>query len=144
MARTLTTANSVLTLSAPQLDIIAVQIQGFSTDDAFDTTAVKPVEAVVGIDNQKSSGRIAYLVPFKIMLQATSPSIDVMDAIAEGIQALNDDIEIGIVLESPALGKLWTMTNGSLTSYKPTPAGKKLLGPQDYEFMFEKLISSVV
>lgn len=144
MARTLTTANSVMTLSCPTLDIVAVQIQGFATDDAFDTTAVKPVEAIVGIDNQKSSGRVAYLVPFKFMLQATSTSIDVMDAIAEGIQALNDDVEINIVLESPALGKLWTFQNGSLTSYKPTPQGKKLLGMQDYELMFERMISSVV
>lgn len=144
MARTLTTANSVLTLSCPTLDIAAVQIQGFATDDAFDTTAVKPVEAIVGIDNQKSSGRVAYLVPFKFTLQATSTSIDVMDAIAEGIQALNDDVEINISLESPALGKLWTLNNGSLTSYKPTPAGKKLLQAQEYELMFETLISSVV
>jgi hypothetical protein len=144
MARSLTTANSVLTLSCPTLDIVAVQIQGFGTDDAFDTTAVKPVEAIIGIDNKKSSGRVAYLVPFKFTLQATSTSIDVMDAIAEGIQALNDDVEINIVLESPALGKLWTMQNGSLTSYKPTPAGKKLLGAQEYELVFEKLISSVI
>jgi hypothetical protein len=142
--RTLTTANSVLTLSCPTIDIGPVQIQGFATDDAFDTTAVKPVEAVIGIDNQKSSGRVAYLVPFKFTLQATSTSIDVMDAIAEGIQALNDDVEINISLESPALGKLWTMVNGSLTSYKPTPAGKKLLSAQEYEVTFEKLISSVV
>jgi hypothetical protein len=36
------------------------------------------------------------------------------------------------------------MQNGSLTSYKPTPAGKKLLGAQEYELVFEKLISSVI
>lgn len=144
MARTLTAFNSVLTLNVPALDIIAVQIQGFATDDAFDTPEVKPVEVMVGVDGQKSSGYVAYLVPFTFILQATSTSIDVMDAIQEGINALGDDIAIGMSLESPALGKLWTGTNGSLTSYKPTPQGKKMLGPQKYEITFKKLISSVV
>lgn len=144
MARTLTAANSVLTLSVPALDIGPVQIQGFATDDAFDTPEVKPVEVVVGVDGQKSSGRVAYLVPFTFILQANSTSIDVMDAIQEGIQALGDDVEIGMSLESPALGKLWTGVNGSLTSYKPIPQGKKLLGPQKYELTFQQMISSVV
>jgi len=144
MARTLTAYNSVMTLSAPALDIVAVQIQGFATDDSFDTTDVKPVEVVIGIDGQKSSGRVAYVVPFSFMLQANSTSVDVMDAIAEGIQALNDDIELGVAIESPALGKLWTLINGSLTSYKPMPQGKKLLGPQKYEITFGQLISSVI
>lgn len=144
MARTLTAANSVLSLSCPTLGIAAVQIQGFATDDAFDTQEVKPVEAMVGVDGQKSSGFVAYLVEFTFVLQATSTSIDVMDAIQEGIQALQDDVEINVSLESPALGKLWTMQNGSLTSYKPTPQGKKLLGPQKYGITFERVISSVI
>lgn len=144
MARTLTTFNSVLTLSCSDLDIRPVQIQGFETDDAFDMLAVKPVEVKIGVDGLKSSGYVAYVVPFKFILMATSPSIDVMDTIAEGIQALGDDVAIGISLESPALGKLWTMQNGSLTSYKPGPQGKKLLGPLDYEITFRRIISSVI
>lgn len=144
MPRTLTTANSVLTLTCGALGIGPVQIQGFETDDAFDIPAVKPVEAKIGVDGQKSSGYVPYLVPFKFILMATSTSIDIMDAIAEGIQALGDDVAIGVSLESPALGKLWTMTNGSLTSYKPGPQGKKLLGAQDYEIMFERIISAVI
>lgn len=144
MSRTLTSFNSVLTLTVSELDIGPVQIQGFATDDAFDTPEVKPVEVMVGVDGQKSSGFVAYLVPFTFILQATSTSIDVMDAIQEGIQALGDDVDIEMTLESPALGKLWTGQQGSLTSYKPTPQGKKLLGPQKYELTFQKMISSVV
>lgn len=144
MARTLTTANSVLTLTVPALGIGPVQIQGFATDDAFDTPDVKPVETMVGVDGQKSAGFVAYLVPFTFILQADSTSIDVMDAIQEGISVLQDDVEITMSLESPALGKLWTGTQGSLTSYKPTPQGKKLLGPQKFEIVFRRIITSVV
>src|SRR5579872_6027070 len=99
MARTLGTFNSVLTLSATALDILGVQIQGFATDDAFDTTNVKPIEVMVGVDGQKSSGYVAYLVPFKFILQANSTSIDLMNAIIGGIQALGDDVEINCSLE---------------------------------------------
>lgn len=144
MARTLTSYNSVLTMTVSALEIGPVQIQGFEADDAFDMLAVKPVEVKIGVDGQKSSGYVAFLVPFKFILMATSTSIDIMDALAEGIQALGDDVEINFTLESPALGKLWTMQNGSLTSYKPGPQGKKLLGAQDYEITFQSIISSVV
>ena len=144
MARTLTAANSVLTLTCSALGIGPVQIQGFATDDAFDTPAVKPVEAICGVDWQKSSGYVPYLVPFRFILQATSSSVDVMDAIKEGLDALTDDADIEMSLESPALGKLWTFQNGSLTSIKPTPQAKRMLGPQEYEITFENVISSVV
>jgi len=144
MARTLTTANAVLTLSCPTLDIPAVQIQGFATDDAFDFPTVKPVEAVIGVDKQKSAGFVAFLVPFKFMLQANSLSIDVMETIEQGIEQMAEDVEILGSLEIPAVGKLWTMLEGSLTSFKPGPQGKKLLGPQDYEITWGQVIPAQV
>jgi hypothetical protein len=143
MARSLTVANSVLTLAVPGLDIGPVQIQGFATDDAFDTTAVKPAEVMVGVDAKKSQGFVAFLVPFKFTLQADSLSIDVMDAIEEAQEAALETYEISVSLSAPGLGKLWTFSNGTLTEFKKTPNGKKLMQPQNYEIIFEKMISSV-
>lgn len=142
--RTLTAANSVLTITVPDLDIGPVQLQGFATDDAFDTPEVKPAEVMVGVDGKKSQGYVAFLVPFKFTLQADSLSIDIMDAIEEAQEAAQETYAIGISLSAPGLSKLWTFTNGTITSFKKTPAGKKLMQPQNYEITCEKMISSVV
>jgi hypothetical protein len=141
--RTLTAANSVLTLTCPDLDIGPVQIQGFATDDAFDTTEVKPAEVMVGVDGKKSEGYIAFLVPFKFILQADSLSIDIMDAIQEAQEAAQETYELGVSLSAPGLGKLWTFTDGTLTAFKKTPQGKKLMQPQNYEITFGKMISAI-
>lgn len=144
MARTLTNANSVLTLTCSDLGIGPVQIQGFATDDMFDTPEVKPAEVMVGVDAKKSQGYVPFLVPFDFTLQADSTSIDIMDALQEAQEAVNETFEISVSLSAPGLGKLWTFQNGTLTSFKKTPVGKKTLGPQKYQITFEKMISSVV
>jgi hypothetical protein len=119
-------------------------MQGFAADEMFDTTEVKPVEVLVGVDGKKSQGYVAFLVPFKFTLQADSLSIDIMDALQEAQEAAQEAYEISMSLSAPGLGKLWTFNNGSLTSFKKTPGGKKLMQPQTFELTFEKMISSVV
>lgn len=144
MARTLTNANSVLTLAVGDLDIGPVQLQGFGTNDMFDTTAIKSAEVMVGVDGVKSQGYIAFLVPFKFTLQADSLSIDVMDAIQEAQEAAQETYELSMSLSAPGLGKLWTFINGTITEFKKTPKGEKLMQAQSYEITFGKMISSVV
>lgn len=144
MARTLTNANSVLTLAVGDLDIGPVQLQGFGTNDMFDTIAIKSAEVMVGVDGVKSQGYIAFLVPFKFTLQADSLSIDIMDAIQEAQEAARETYELSMSLSAPGLGKLWTFINGTLTEFKKTPKGEKLMQAQSYEVTFGKMISSVV
>lgn len=144
MARTLTNANSILTLTVGDLDIGPVQLQGFGTNDMFDTTAIKSAEVIVGVDGVKSQGYIAFLVPFKFTLQADSLSIDVMDAIQEAQEAAQETYELSMSLSAPGLGKLWTFINGTITEFKKTPKGEKLMQAQSYEVTFGKMISSVV
>ena len=144
MARTLTNANSILTLAVADLDIGPVQLQGFGTNDMFDTTAIKSAEVMVGVDGVKSQGYIAFLVPFKFTLQADSLSIDVMDAIQEAQEAARETYELSMSLSAPGLGKLWTFINGTITEFKKTPKGEKLMQAQSYEITFGKMISSVV
>ena len=144
MARTLTNANSILTLAVGDLDIGPVQLQGFGTNDMFDTTAIKSAEVMVGVDGVKSQGYIAFLVPFKFTLQADSLSIDIMDAIQEAQEAARETYELSMSLSAPGLGKLWTFINGTITEFKKTPKGEKLMQAQSYEITFEKMISSVV
>lgn len=144
MARTLTNANSILTLAVADLDIGPVQLQGFGTNDMFDTTAIKSAEVMVGVDGVKSQGYIAFLVPFKFTLQADSLSIDVMDAIQEAQEAAQETYELSMSLSAPGLGKLWTFINGTITEFKKTPKGEKLMQAQSYEITFGKMISSVV
>ena len=52
---------------------------------------------------------------------------------------VTDDLPGNASIISPALEKVWTFSNGTLTSYQPGPQGKKLFQPQRYEIMFESV-----
>ncbi|HVN43476.1 MAG TPA: hypothetical protein VMT50_11880 [Steroidobacteraceae bacterium] len=133
MARTLTSANAAITLNVPDVFAVPQPIEGFATDDAFDTDNVSPVEAVIGVDGKKSSGYTPYLVKQKITLQADSPSNDVFDQWRQANDASLEDLQGTMTIVLPGLGKIYTFTKVSLTGAIPLPPGKKILQPQHYE-----------
>ena len=56
MARTLTAANAIITLSVDEVFDTPFQLQQFQADDMFDTEDAEPVEVRIGVDGFKSSG----------------------------------------------------------------------------------------
>jgi len=126
--------NSVLTLSANILPL-PQNIQGFAADDAFATTAVKPNEVLIGVDNFMSYGAVAYVTPMSITLQADSPSNAFFDAIIQQQNSVNIGITVVIngTLLLQSTGNSYNLTNGVITDYMPIPGGKKLLQPRKFE-----------
>lgn len=145
----LTVANSAFTLTATSVGgvpifPVPVPIEGYSADDAFDTTEVKPNEILMGIDGVLSGGYVAYPTPLMFTLQADSPSILVMDTAIEAMDGVFETIIFGASIAVPGINKLHTFIKGFMTSGKKTPGGKKLLQPQKYEITFQKCISAVI
>ncbi len=141
---TLTSANSEFTLTVPDVFPGPVTLQGYATDDAFDTEDVNPVEARIGVDGRKSSGFTPYLVKQVIHLQADSPAIELFDQWLGALNAARDDLTASGSIWAPSLGKTWALTNGSLTRGKPVPDAKKVFEPQTYEITWERVdVSSV-
>lgn len=145
---TITSANSVLTLSAYQASgvplITATQIQGYATDDAFMSDSVEMSVAIKGVDDIASFGYKAYLRPLQIHLQADSVSNDTFDTIISTVNLQREVILIDIIIQMPAISRKYTFSRGTMTNGTQMPPAKSVLQPRVYSFMFDKMTSAVL
>jgi hypothetical protein len=140
MAYTLTAANSAFILDLPDVFPVDQILQGYGVDDAFETDVVKPSEAVIGVDAQMSAGYTPYLVVLKFYLQATSPSILVMDQWVGAMAAVRETFYANGTIILPGIQKVYAFTQGTLTSAVPMPGVKKQLQQVNYEITFESVV----
>lgn len=136
---TITAANSEYILTIPLVFAVAQPLDRYATDDAFDTEDVSPVEAKMGVDGKKSSGFTPFLTKQIIHLQADSDAIFVFDTWLQAMEQVREDFPASGSIILPAVGKIVTLTNGSLTRAKKLPDVKKLLEPQSYEITWERV-----
>jgi hypothetical protein len=144
MPNTITSANAEFTLSVPDVFAVPVPIEGFSTDDAFDTENVAPNEAIMGVDGVLSGGYTPYPVKLKFVLQADSPSNLAMDEWRQAMDAARETFPANATIIAPSIGKVFTFTTGFLTGDMPTPQGKKVLQSQTYEITFQSVTAAPV
>jgi len=136
---TLTSANSDFILNIPDVFGGPQVLQGYATDDAFGTEDVNPTEAKIGVDGRKSSGFTPYLIKVLVHLQADSPAMAIFDQWNGALQAAQDDLVCSASIMSPSLGVAWTLSNGSLTRFKPIPDAKKIFESRTFEITFESV-----
>jgi hypothetical protein len=137
MARTLTAANSIITLAIAGLYDAPRQLQGFSADNVFDTDAVTNAETMMGVDGKLSAGFVFNPIVQNVTLQADSASNDVFERWYQAEQTIREKyIATGIVI-LPSIGKKYTMIRGFLTSYPPTPSMARIAQPRRYTMTWE-------
>ena len=139
---TITSANSVFTLSIPDVFPSPVQLEGYAVDDAFDTENVDTAEAQIGVDGRLSAGFTPYLVKQTIHLQADSDSLDVFENWRGAMSAATEVLFASCTILLPSTGRVYVGTKGVLTKAKPLPDAKKVLGPQAYEVTWETLTAA--
>ena len=144
MSNTITSANASFSLSVPGVFAVPIPIEGFATDDAFDTDNVSPTETLMGVDGVLSGGHTPYPVKLKFVLQADSPSNLFMDQWRQAMDAVNETFPCNATIIAPSIGKVYTFTAGHLTGVMPTPQGKKVLNPQTYEITFQAVSAAPV
>jgi len=139
---TLTGANSQFTLTVQGVYSAPVTLQGYATDDAFKSEAVANSEVVMGVDGTLSGGFV--FTPYKttIMLQADSPSIDVMETWKNTNIAARDTFIANGSIFVPSINKVFTLTRGFLTNSTSFPDNKKLLQPMQYEITWNLITSA--
>lgn len=126
-------------LSSADLSILSVQIEGYATDDSFAVDAADTAENVLGVDGKMSSGWIPRMYKMTVSLQADSSSRKIFDIIAQAQDVAKDVYKLNGVITLPSIGKMYTLTNGVLTNYKPIPDAKKTLGPTSYVITWESI-----
>lgn len=139
MAGTITSANAVLTLSQATLFPAPVQMQQFAADDVFDTENIRSVEALMGVDGVLSFGFIYVAIVQNIALQANSPSNSFFDVIYTQQTAALDIYPLNGTIILPGISTKFTLSNGAMTGYKPTPDGKRTLTPRRFQITWNKI-----
>lgn len=142
MAKTLTSATTVFALSVRNLFPTPVALQGFATDDVFDTESLASAEVMMGVDGNMSAGFVYVPVKQGITLQADSDSNDIFDDWWAANQVNADVFFADAIITIPAIQKQWTMTKGVLSQWKPLPDVKKLLQARKYEITWSRVLPS--
>jgi hypothetical protein len=129
----ITSASAIYALSIASLFPTPQQLQQFAADDIYDTDDVESVQVLMGVDGHLSGGFVFKEVTQNISLQADSPSNDLFDAWYSAQPTARDVFIANGSVTLISIGRMFTMTRGFLTRYKPMPDGKKVLQPRRYQ-----------
>ena len=130
--KTLTSANSVFTISQSSLFPAPVQLQGYAADKAWSTEALELAETLMGVDGILSAGYVPNPVKQTVTLQADSDSKEIFDTIIMFSKARRETFFLNGEIILPSTGEVHTLTRGVLTTAKQIPDGQKILQPIDY------------
>ena len=139
---TLTSANSVLSLSVAGIFSAPQNIQGFATDDMFESDAIQQAEVMMGVDGYLTAGKV--FVPYKmtVHLLPTSPSMTMFEIWRNQQDGQADVFRCDGSITIPSIGRIYTLQKGYLTSAPAFPAAKKTLSPVAFEITWERIIAT--
>jgi hypothetical protein len=129
---TITSANSVYTLSIDGLYPVPQQLQGYAADGSFATETVDIAETRMGVDGLMSAGWLPRMTPQTITLQADSISIDLFENWSSAQDVVREIYWASGLISMPSIGKKYTMTRGVLTKYQAVADNKKVLDPRTF------------
>lgn len=136
---TITSANSVFTITVPGLFPAPVKLEGYSADKAFSTEAVSFTEVSMGVDGRMTGGYTPTPTKQTVTLQADSPSRVIFTAIIAAIKAGREIFYINGTISLPSTGESFTMTRGLLTQVHQLPDAAKVLQPVEYEITWQDI-----
>ena len=136
---TITSANSVVTITVPGLFPSPVQLQGFSAERAWNSDQQDLAETQMGVDGRMTAGYVPNVVKQTFSLQADSPSKSIFKAIALAMMAVQDVYYIQMDISLPSTGENFVGVKGVLQNYKAIPDAAKVLQPMDFAIVWESL-----
>lgn len=141
---TITSANSVFTLTVPGIFPAPIQLQGYSAEKAWSTDAQKTTESQMGVDGVKASGWVPNMIKQTVSLLPNSASRSIFNAIARAMKANRDAIVFQGTIVLPSTGESFSCINGTLAEYKPLEDALKVLGPVDYVIEWQDIQPTLV
>lgn len=141
---TLTSANSIVTITATTLFPIPQQLQGYAVDKAWSSDSLVLSETKMGVDGKLSAGYTPNPTKVTFSLQADSASRDIFKAITQATKTSREIFFISASISLPATGENFTLNRGVLTETKQTPDGEKMLGEVEYVVTFESVDAAIL
>ena len=141
---TITSANSIFTITVPGLFNSPQQLQGYAADKAWTTEGMQLAETQMGVDGRKTSGYTPVIIKQTVSLQADSPSKVIFNTIAAATIAARDTYNIEATISLPSTGESFTCHRGTLTNFKPVPDAAKVLQPMDFVLEWESVTPTLL
>lgn len=142
MARYLTAATAQFAIAIPGLYNTPVALSGYAADDAFMAEAVENAEIAMGVDAGMSAGWVPNPVKMRIVFQADSPSIDVMNTWGVTQQGTKSVLQASATILLPATSYKYACVKGILTSWRPLPELKRIIQPMAYEITWQSILGT--
>jgi hypothetical protein len=139
-ASTITSANSVVSIIVAGLFPSPVQLQGYSTDKAWDTAAVVVTETQIGVDGRKTAGLVFNAVKQTYSFQADSPSVALFEAIYGAQRVARDVYYITAIVDLPSTGQSYVCNKGTLEDYNSVASAGKVLGAREFSINWGSVI----
>lgn len=136
---TITSANSVFTLTASGVFPAPVQLEGYSSERAWESEQVQLAEENMSVDGRLTFGYTPNPYPMTVSLQADSPSKQVFLDIARAMIQSQDVVVLGATISLPSTGETFNLTRGVLKNYKTIPDAAKVLQAMNFQIVWEKI-----
>ena len=140
---TITSANSVFTITVAGLYSTPVQLQGYAADKAWDTAAVVVTETQIGVDGRKTAGIVFNPTKQTISFQADSPSVQIFESIFAAQLAARDVYYISGTITLPATGQTYVCNKGTLEDYNSAASAGKVLNAREFSISWASIQPSV-
>ncbi len=140
---TITSANSVVTLTVPGVYDVPVQLQGYSADKAWNTDMLDLAETQIGVDGRMTAGYIFKTVKQTFSLQADSPSIQIFESIWQAMASIRDIYWMFGTIDLPSTGQSYVMTRGVLTGVKALTDAGKVLQAREFVVDWQQVFASL-
>lgn len=140
----ITSANSVYTLTVDTIFNQPQQLQKYAVDDAFTTQVLNAGEVQMGVDGGMAGGFVYVPVVQEIVFIADSPSVALFDQWYNAqLQAKDVYVASGTII-MPSIRTKWAMTFGILVNYSVIPDAKKVLQFRRFGITWQSAIPSPV
>jgi hypothetical protein len=96
-------------------------------------------ETRMGVDGKMSAGWTPHIVPQTIHLQADSESVEVFDTIYQYTQSQSEVLWLSAVIEIPATGMSYTLSQGVMQTYTPVAPHNRVQEPKQYVIHWGKI-----
>ncbi len=143
-ATTITSANSVVSMTVAGLFPTPVQLQGYSTDKAWDTASIVATETQIGVDGRKTAGLVFNAVKQTFAFQADSPSVQIFESIYAAQRAARDVYYIAATIDLPSTGESYVCNKGTLEDYNPVASAGKVLAMREFSINWGSIQPSVI
>ena len=141
-ASTITSANAVVTITVPGLFNTPVQLQGFSTDKAWDAAAVVVTESQIGVDGRKTAGLVFNQIKQTFSFQADSPSVAVFEKIYSSMKTANDVYYIDGNIFLQGTSQNYHCIKGTLEDYNSMASAGKVLAAREFSISWGSIAAS--